>query len=97
MAKKIPKVLVYTAIAAVALAGGWTAYLILRSSPPPLPTYFSYTSDELASLRELSSDRRIAAEHVVGHVELPIIDALTAGAPAIGGDVVLFAGDAECA
>lgn len=35
------------------------------------------------------------AEHVVGHVEIEMRDAVAAGAPAIGGDVVLFGRDAK--
>ena len=63
MAKKNRKVIVYTAIAAIVLIGGLSGYLILRPpNPPPYATYFTYTSDELDSLRELSSDKRVSID-----------------------------------
>ena len=68
MAKKNRRVITYTAIAVIVLAGGLAGYLIyyLHSSPPPYPTYFTYTSDELDSLRKLSSDRRMSIDDLFG-------------------------------
>lgn len=63
MAKKNGKVIVYAAIAAIVLIGGLAGYLFLKPPPPPpYPTYFTYTSDELDSLRKLSSDRRMSID-----------------------------------
>ena len=63
MAKKNRQVIVDTAVAAIVLIGGLAGYLVLRPpSPPTYPTYFAYTSDELESLRKLSSDRRMSID-----------------------------------
>ena len=63
MAKKDRKVIIYPAIAVIVLIGGLAGYLLLRPTPPPLyPTYFTYASDELESLRKLSSDRRMSID-----------------------------------
>ena len=63
MAKKNQKVIVYTAIGAIVLIGGLAGYLIQRTPPPPpYSTYFTYTLDELDSLRKLSSDRRMSID-----------------------------------
>src|SRR3990172_8083029 len=35
------------------------------------------------------------AEHIVGEVEIPVVDALAPGAPAVGGDVVALRGDPQ--
>src|ERR1700690_738057 len=35
------------------------------------------------------------AEHVVGEVKIPVVDALATGAPAVGGDIVALGGDAQ--
>ena len=61
MAKKIRRALVYPAVAAMVLIGGLIAFVSCTPTSQ-LPTYFSYTSDELASLRQLSSDRRMAVD-----------------------------------
>ena len=70
MAKKNRKVIVYTGIAAIALVMGYLSLKAididllrtLRPSPPHYPTYFTYTSDELASLRKLSSDTMMSID-----------------------------------
>ena len=57
------KIIVYTAIAAIVLAGGLAGYLTARTAASEnYPTYFTYTSDELDSLRNLSSDRRMSID-----------------------------------
>ncbi len=63
MAKKNSKVIVYAAIAAIVLTVGLAGYLTSRTgAPKTYPTYFTYTSDELESLRNLSSDRRMSID-----------------------------------
>ena len=64
MARKNRKVIVYSAIAAIVLISALAGYLFIWSSPhpPPYATYFTYTSDELDSLRELSSDKRVSID-----------------------------------
>ena len=64
MAKKNQKVIVYTAISAIVLIGGLAVYYGLWHTPPPptYATYFTYTLDELDSLRKLSSDKRMSID-----------------------------------